>query len=333
MKTPIPLLPILWLPSIFLNAQDLSSTAEIIRIMEDSDILYNFEVVDLEITALPGSDQLIYHQYYRKTGPDGSFSTMQYNPLPTELQALMDQAEKHFSNNEIAQAQEFYKEILTLDSTYYKAQTYLGQTYGIQGDFKTAISLYRQVIQKNYIDYMAHWFLADAFLRTGEPEKALSEIITAHILNRNNPRILNSLNVILQENKKKLKDWKFIPQFEIDSVEGTGVRIRAEEEWLGWAMTEAVWRYEPGFSADRKNDIMTKTKQCIIGYISNKDKKDFKKNEGLAAFQAAADKGLIDAFILYEFVLPQYPLVGAQLTEALLEEIAQYLLTIRTEGK
>jgi hypothetical protein len=64
-----------------------------------------------------------------------------------------------------------------------------------------------------------------------------------------------------------------------------------------------------------------------------KDKKEIKKMPELNALQMAMDKDLINAYIFYEIILPQYPRVASNLEPAFIEEIKEYVIQVRGKGK
>src|SRR5690606_5444260 len=123
--------------------------------------------------------------------------------INNQTQTHLTKAEEYFNERDFSLARNMYQEALASDPDYYELMTYIGQTYWIDGEHDKAIQWYEKTIQLNYIDYMAHWFLADAYKVQGDLDKALDEINIAMILNRNNPRIKKSFNDIYQQKKLK----------------------------------------------------------------------------------------------------------------------------------
>jgi tetratricopeptide (TPR) repeat protein len=207
----------------------------------------------------------------------------------------------------------------------------------MEGDFIEAKKWYRKAIQKNHLDFMARWFLADAMLDAKDPKGALQEITVAHILNRNNPRILNSFNTIYAANKLKTPTWTFNPQYSIDSIGPKKVKVDFDGDWLGYALVKTVWRYEPGYAESMggtRTEISTnQEREALLNLMLPKDKKEIKKMPELNALQMAMDKDLINAYIFYEIILPQYPRVASNLEPAFIEEIKEYVIQVRGKGK
>ena len=316
-------------------AQDLHTPAEIIKIMEASPVTYELSTLETSIPPKDRSDNLNYNDFYRIS--DGNeISTYKYKP-DSGVKACMSAAEMYFEKNKHSLARDMYLHALELDSSYFMAMTYVGQTYGIQGDFEKASEWYLKTINLNYIDYMAHWFLADCYKKLGKNELAVNEITIAHILNRNNPRLLKSLQEIYKINKLEFHDWPFNPQYKIDSLDVNKVRIAFETEWLGYALVKALWQYEPGYSesmgVEAGSFSTLEYKECLLAVMSSFDKKKIKNHPEFKAMQLALDKKMITEFILYEIVLPDHPFVAYQLSEQSIKDIKDYVILARGNQK
>jgi len=278
---------------------------------------------------------LNYNHYYRVNN-EGAILTLKYE-IDSVVQAYLSVAEEYFQDRKFSLARDLYFEALIVDSTFYQVMTYIGQIYGIEGDFDTAIEWYKRAISLNYIDYMAHWFLADAYRMQGDIDKAVDEITIAMILNRNNPRIKKSLNRIYELKRLKTDDWTFNPQLKIDSIGIDHVRIAFDIDWLGYAMVKAVWKYEPGYKesmgVDKDSFSALEEKESIACLMATFDKKKLKKHPEFKALKLALDKDRIDEFIFYEIVLSEHPFVAYQLSEEFIISIKDYVKAVRGKQK
>lgn len=321
----------------FLNGfgQEIYTPVEIFEIMEKSIISYELNILEKEIPPKDRSGNLNYNHYYRVID-EGVISTYDYE-IDSNAISYLTQAEEYFLTNRISLARDMYLEVLRVDSSYFQVMTYIGQTYGIEGDFENAIEWYNKAISLNYIDYMAHWFLADAYIKQGNIDKAVDEITIAMILNRNNPRIKKSFNDIYELKKFKKADWSFNPQMEIDSIGINKVSISMDINWLGYAVVKALWKYEPGYKESKgvsEGSFSTiEEKEGFVSLMTSFDKKKLKKHPEFRALKLALDKNMIDEFILYEIVLPDYPFVAYQFSEELIISIKNYVKEIRGNQK
>jgi tetratricopeptide (TPR) repeat protein len=326
---------ILGLAFLSVRGQQIHSPAEILKIMEKSPISYELNALKKEFLPQDRTENLNYNQYYR-TNDGSQISTFEYK-IDSNAQAYLSKAEEYFQEKKFSLARELYLEALRADSSYFKVMTYIGQTYGIEGNFDKAIEWYNKTISLNYIDYMAHWFLADAYKIKGELDKAVDEITIAMILNRNNPRIVKSLNEIFELKKLKTNYWTFNPQMEIDSIGINKVRVSFNSDWLGYAMVKALWKYEPGYkkSMGVSDDSFStiEEKECILSLMTSFDKKKLKKHPEFRALQVALDKKMIEEYIFYEIVLPELPFVAYQLPVEFINDIKKYVIEVRGKLK
>lgn len=335
MKKKLLILGILGIGILTIKAQEIHTPAEILKIMEKSTISYELSVLENEIPQKDRTTILNYNHYYRINN-ESKISTHKYE-IKDDVQAYLTKAEKYFHDKKFSFAREMYLEVLKADSTYFMVMTYIGQTYGIEGDFDKAIEWYKKTIDLNYIDYMAHWFLADAYKTKGELDNALDEITIAKILNRNNTRIDLSYKEIYALNKLKTDDWTFNPQIKIDSVGTKKVSVSFHSDWLGYAMVKAVWEHEPGYRKSMGVSEGTfstiEEKECFVSLITSFDKKKLKKNPEFKALQLSLDKKMIDEFIFYEILLPDYPQVAYQLPIDFIIDLKNYVIQVRGKQK
>lgn len=313
-------------------AQKIHSPQEIVDILEKSPVDYELHMLEEEMPAPDRSENVVLHNYYR-VERDGELLTFSYEISP-EGASYLEAAEKFFGEKNYAEARALYEKVLESDPGFHKARTYIGQTWGIEGDFKKAIKWYEGAIELNYIDYMAHWFLADALLKAKKIDKAVDEITIAYILNRNNPRIRASLDKIYGEKGLSREDWHFNPQVDMEPTSDTSVAIYFHPDWLGYALVKALWRFEPGYRQSMGFDkdeffSLLEEREALAAQMSATDEEKIKSYPELEALRDAATLDLVEEFILFEILLPQYPQVANQFPEEMIGSIADYVLRVR----
>ncbi len=311
--------------------QDLHMPDEILKIMEKSIVTYEIKILEQDILPIDRSEKLNYNFFYR-VEKGNKISTFEF-VIDSNATGFLHKAETFFAEKKYVSAREMYLKALEVDPKYYTAMTYVGQTYGIEKNYKKAIEWYKKTIQLNFIDYMAHWFLADIYKSQGEIDKAVDEITIAMVLNRNNPRIKKAMEDIYKLKKLKTEDWVFNPQMKIDSTGINKVKIEYKGDWLGYALVKAVWEFEPGYKKSmgvEKGTISTiEEKECFVSLMGSFDKKKIKKNPEFNALQLALDNEMIDEYIFFEIVLPEYPFAAYQLTEEFVNDIKNYVIQVR----
>lgn len=321
--------------SLFLTAQEIHSPAEIIKIMEASKLSYSIKILEKKLECQDYSKRLNYHDVYRVQDGD-QLKTNNIKPNK-KAASFLSKAEKYFQLNELDSALAFYQYTLNADSTVYTAMTYIGQIYGIRKDYPNAILWYKKAIRKNYIDYMAHWFLADIYTSTNRVNDAVDEIVIAKILNRNNPRIQNAMEAIFTKAKIHYEDWCFNPQYELGKNADSSINVTADEKWLGFALVKAVWEYEPGYRESmgvaKNNYAIIEDRESILslymGLTNSKTK--FNKDPQFKVLKKALDEKFMDPYIIYEIILPKTPSAAYQLSEEVINLMKEYVLKIRCD--
>lgn len=329
------LILLLFLIPFIAKTQQIHTPMEIVQIMSNSKLSYEIDALNKTIECQDYSSKLNYHDCYRVI-KNGELITYRIS-VSEKAKPVFDKAEDFFSKRELDSALVYYQQSLKIDTTLYNVMTYIGQIYGTKKDYDTAISWYEKVISKNYIDYMAHWFLADLYLHKNELKKAVDEIVIAQILNRNNPRIKDELMTILKNAKIDYSDWCFNPQVEILKKGDNKIGIALSEKWTGYAMAKALWMFEPGYKKsmgiEEGHYSTLEDKECLISELVGLEngKINIKKDPQLLALRNAGDEKCLDQYILYEIVLPQTPAVAYQLPVESILSIKDYILKVRSK--
>ena len=317
-----------------ISGQQLHNPAEILNILESSKISYNIDVLKEPVESPDFSDNLNIHNVYRIESDSGIF-VYSYS-LEDKAEQYFNKAEEYFTDRSLDSAITYYEKVLEEQPDYYKVMTYIGQMHGSLGRLDEALDWYKKVIEVNYIDYLAHYLIADIYRLKGDFKNAINEITIARILNRNNPRMAELQFLIYKKGKLKIEDYYFNPQYKITQNETGGVEIKMNLDWMGYALTKAVWEFEPGYKesmgveAGIYSSLEDKEALLVLytGLISI-GKKTIKKNTDFKNLEKAIKNGYLTEFIIYEIVLPELPNVAYQLPIEQIETIKDYLLSTR----
>lgn len=314
-------------------SQNIHTPSEILKIMENSEISYEFEILKQNKEIPDRSNILVYNDYYQE-GDSNSYTTLAYKPNDL-VKDYVAKAEDYFRAGEIIKSRELYLKALEIYPTYFKLMTYVAQTYGIENNNEEAINWYKKSIKNNFIDYMAHWFLSDIYLKTGNKNDALREITIASVLNRNNPRIKKALENVYKQCRLKNEEWTFNPQYELKKASDKKVTVRFESNWMGYAITKAIWKYEPDYRKNMGESDSTlsikEEKEALITMMVglNKTKGVFRKYPEFKALKKSFENKYVEEFILYEIILPDYPYVAMQIPSYFIESVCDYAITVR----
>lgn len=312
--------------------QKIRTLNEILTIIEKSEIEY--DLYEMIVKAYPENytDKLNRNDVYQIES-SGVRIAFKYR-LKKESKSFIKEADKCYKKGEALKAREFYEKALKFQFELYNIIVCIGQTYDLEKDYDSAIKYYREAVEKNYIDYKAHWLLAEGLARTEKKDEAVKEITIAHILNRNDPYVKTSLEKIYSRNKLNYADWKFNPQVEFNSDKIKYIRIQLDPEWSGYALCNAVWEFEPGYKEKMEEEYedvsLIKEKECI--YCLNEflsQNKKYIKLPSLKALKKANELGRINDFIYYEVYLPQYPSDIYKFSEADVQNLVDYVLIVR----
>lgn len=325
---------LLFLCTNLLNAQKLHSPKEILEILENSTLSYQINELEAPIPVKDQTYNLNTSDFYRIE--EGKNLLTKSVELTEEAAELKKKAETAFRSKKYAEARNFYQKIKVLHPEYSKLTTYIGQTYFLEGDVEKSIRLYKEAIDQNPIDYIGHWFLARSYLYNEDFDKALDEYVTAHLLNRNHKMITSELQEVMAMFKKNYEDWTFNPQFKVSTVDSLNVKIFYGSEWMPYALTKAVWAYEPGYRAsmglgpDEQISILEEKEALASFYIVNLDNKKINQQPFFKALDKAFNNKQFDEFILYEILLVKIPFIAYQLPDEMLANLRNYILETRS---
>ncbi|MFA6151400.1 MAG: hypothetical protein WC716_08770 [Chitinophagaceae bacterium] len=323
--------------SLSLSAQKskIHTSAELLKIAVDSKLSYSVSIMEKPIPPENYEDKLVMPDYYRVHEGE-SIIVKKYN-INAKAKAMFESAEADFQANKFTEAREKYLMAYADDTTLSLALTYAGQVAEHSANYVDAESLLKRSVRQNYADYMAHWFLANVYEHNGVIKKAKEEILIAHILNRNNPRIISALKrIILKEGFSYHDDWQFNPQIMVQKTD-SGINVQYGGIWLGYALARAIWQFEPGY-----RESMGVAKDADLSYNQDREKEGLlgvlvaaksdagkKLPKDVLALQSATEKGMFQEYLFYEIWLPKRPEIALQLPAKFIDEIGTYILKVR----
>ena len=308
-------------------AKEENPLQEAMEIIKESKTLYSLKYLDKPI-PVPDRSRLINYPVYREK--KGDSYDVKAIKATGEAKKLLDKAENYFGSHQYAKARDAYTLALQEDPKLYSAITYIGQTYGIEKNWDKAELWYKKAIEANYVDFLAHWLLADVYKIKGQKEKALDEISIAKVLNRNNPRLEALRKEIYGLNGLNIKNWTFNPQVRMsrDSVTGN-VNIVADSIWSYYAFVQAAWFYEPVYKAKAKKYSMPQAmyRECLMGFLPFiGDKALVDSVDVLKRLVKVIEADKLDEFVFYDMLLLDYPTASFQLDKKQIEGLKDYLI-------
>ncbi len=315
-------------------AQQLHTPQEVLQYMKKSSIEYQIDSV--EVSKKPISFPLI------ETGQilisNDQEIQIQQNSffLPRKAKKYRKKARKAVRKNNFSKAKKYYKKAIGEAPDQTELIHEVTDFYWENEKMEELIFLEKKVIETNPIDFLAHAKLAVAYQNINEKEKALEHIITAHLYNRNHPRIIQQLKSIFQEHRMDYQDYSFFPKYRIIKVDEKIVVEAMDAPWRSFGACKALWQNEEDYRKQMShlanvslNQI--EQKECLLNaLITYNGMKTGKENFPLLDILGTSlQHGMVDDFILYEIQLRNDPNLIHFLTKEKIDKVIKYLKTIR----
>lgn len=316
--------------------------ADIIKIIDESNIEYQLDQIGKNDKLPQPKLELIEHGIFLKKDKDGSVNITTYeseqknNP---EYNSLLADAEIEFNAHNYSKAREKYQQILNIDPNNAQIMTYLGQVYSEENKPDEAFNMYQKAITINFLDYMAHWFLADMLVTRDKLDEAVHEITIAHLLNRNNPRVLSELKAVYKKAGRSYPEWTFTPRCILTSKSPDVVSLKTDiacQEWFAYSICKAVWQYEPNYretmmKKTKEADFLVEEHECLLilatSVLIDENKKP--TDPAIVTLVNAAKQNKINEYAIYEILLREKPQIAYGLNQTNIIPLIDYLLEIR----
>ncbi|MDD5361961.1 MAG: tetratricopeptide repeat protein [Ignavibacteria bacterium] len=292
-------------------------------------------IIDYKIKCPDYSSILNVNDFYR-TEDDKGLNLLKFN-LNQKAADNFSQGEVFFANGNMDSAVVYYQKAYAEDSSAFNALTYIGQCYSLTKKYDEAEAVLKKVIEKNYIDYMAHWFLSDVYAVRNKWKDAAREITISSVLNRNNPRIHTRLVEVYKKANINWNEFTFNPQIKLIDLGGTdSVKILSDRKWLMYANTKAVWAFEYQYRESMGGEkaefsIQEELESLAVLYtgLKNADE-DFDDVPELVALEKAIKNKMLYQYIFYEVMFLKHPIIAYTLPREELDKIADYVMKVRT---
>lgn len=316
-----------------------SADKNLLQLMKDSKKMYklisvpkdsaDFFIVDSTNTYWMN---LSFYKYYH-------IQSVKDDSLLFYAKENKDLAETAFTIEDYEQAIHFYQKALEYDPENSQIVTYIGQCLRRLGKPKEALKMYEKAIKMNYFDYQTHLFASGALIDLGKTKKARKELLTAHVLNKNNTTTQYNLQVFLKDNKQKFVDWSGYPQCDF-SVDADTIVMRFTKDWMFYTMCKALWIHEPeydkqqtdyqpdtfGYLLERENDSYL----CeLLGYLVQQDSIEARPEMDFLKKHFKDDDKV--CFIVYEKILADDPSFAMNLKKEFIEELIAYVEKYKIE--
>lgn len=304
--------------------QQLHTLAEIIQIMKDSKLLYDFGAIPDSVASEKNEQRrpvLRSRQHIQKV--NGRPTLVEYTVTPEVQQQLDLLNESNLAKN-YSLSLGFSRKMVELDSSFNPARTLIGDAFYLLQEYDSAIYWLRESTKHNFADYEAHWFLADAMLAKHDTAGAMRELTLAHVLNVNANLLTQSLGDYRKLKGRELSEWEFRPYVSIHQT-GDTVFARYSARGEGYALVKAVWQYEPGYA---EKMLGRKPDQVSFRMLEEREavqcarETDSLLNKKLIKIERA---GYFEEFLLYEIAAKRFPEWIPTLPRNIINRIVEYV--------
>lgn len=323
------------------HAQRLSTPLEILDYMEASKTEYEVGHLFQDIPFERGP--VLPHGIFIDTLHGREYAVSYSEKETQEIYTWRMKARDAIStaNPNYKKSRRFLGKVLEAMPQHAQAHTLMGQTYFEEGHLKAAKPWLQKALNKNTVDYLAYWLLAEIYWKTNERDSALNYITRAHVYNRNYPRLWFRLKEMYkEEGRDYFGNWAFHPQYQITAEKQENkVYVFADGIWLSYAIYKAVWAFEEGYEYIKGTQatttyLMQEELEATLGLyltyaaLSEEDKRDYPT---IRALEQAIDRDLLHAFVMYEILLPKQPSIANHITELFMQEIQEYIQLVRQQ--
>lgn len=231
-----------------------------------------------------------------------------------DVDAAMQQAEADFARGDLDKARQSYLRAHLLNSKYYYAPLFIGDTYFKQHEMAYADEWFEQATKIDPNIETAYRYWGDALLAENKLDEARSKYIEAIIADPYNQTSWNGLNNWRNRTKANLSWLKLKDGVSVSEKDGkTNVTMNSSlptplsAAWLAYGMNHALWMNEkfkkefPNESAYRRSlKEETESLNMFLEVLSGENKPDqsAQADPGIQMLIKIKQAGLLDPFAL-----------------------------------
>ncbi len=328
-----------------LIGQRIHEPAEILRMMEKSEIVYTIDTLIQEKKEARYNDIGQKSERLVRIATETEVRLDEERPLNEnkKLKNKLKKGDKNLGKGKNEKARVCFTKANEISPSDTRIINRIGDSYFYEKDYPSAVFWYDRALEFNSINTDALVQSALAHMEMGDSEKALSRISLAHIYNRNDKKVLEQLKTVYEKFGLNYNDTHFEPVYKLSKNDDKNIKIEyGHSIWAAYAAVKAVWKFEPNYSQDmaklsRQTEDIIREKEAVFNalltYESLEDSNKAKQFPLLALLSEISIKGQIDNFIMYEIISRIDPLYPLLLSSEKQESLKNYLLTYRSKIK
>lgn len=317
------------------SQENVNNPGVVFEYMKKSPIMFN--VKELNDTILPPDrSKNLLENKFRRIKDSSEYLVMEYDELIYQDKIFIE-AEKLFSEGKYPEALLAYKNLYQKYPDFTKALTLQGLCLIKSGNQDDAIDVLRDAVSENFIDFQAHKLLAGIYDDMELLDVAVRHILYAHILNRNDAEINNKRIELFKKKGLNASSWVFVPQVKYEASK-SDVDIFIKPQYEGYGIVDAVWRYDDDYRKTKKNADakinLNRFQEFVVAQAVMLSRTPwYGETEEGRIIKKVIETRMVNEFIYYEIILPDYPEEVRKLSEELINKIVKYVMTVRGEVK
>ncbi len=316
------------------QSQSLHTPSEIQNIVKNSDKVYIFDTL-LEFSTST-SPHIISKTLDFSISKKDNFVDLSDYKLRKKGKKSLKKANNYFSAGKYTKAFNLYRTLYESTKAS-KMLPLLAHCADLAEKTETSLVYYNQLLLLQPKSPNILFAIANLEHKSGNLNTAFRKINLAHLYDRNNPVILDSLISIYHSKGFVYKNINFEPRYQLYADADSNIVIKsADIPWKAYATCKAVWAYEPDYKFKMKflssADIsIIEEKECLLNALLSYEKLPHEKSQYpmLAILSNALSEKRIDDFILYEMTSKKHPVIIERLSDMRIEQLIEYMMTYK----
>ncbi|MFN3444172.1 MAG: tetratricopeptide repeat protein [Bacteroidia bacterium] len=207
-------------------------------------------------------------------------------------------AEKHFGKANYIEAAKQYQIAIGLDSNFYQARLYLGDSYYMLKDYVTAAQYFRNAIKVEPTLVEPRKFLVDALTNLGAYEEATEECVQSMLIYPDVAMYLKLEDLAQRKGKKFNREWIYREILPAVSYKQQPINVKSAS-WKYYLDAKA--KFDTAFY-DKKTGIIKDNPVTKQKYLEVYCWEQMLKQAPIEHFKAAREmheKGYLDCYVLF----------------------------------
>lgn len=319
------------------QSQNLHTPSEIKTIVKNSERTYIFDtLVELSV---PNTPQIISKTLDFSIFQKENFVDLKGYKLNKKARKSLKKANNYFSSGKFGKALKLYRGLYESTNAS-KMLPLMAHCANLANENEISLRYYNQLLLLSPKSPALLFAIANLEHRSGNINAAFRQINKAHLYDRNNPIILDSLISIYQSKGFVYQNDSFQPKYQLYENADSSIVIKsADIPWTSYATCKAIWAYEPEYKFKMKfistADIsIIEEKECLLNALLSYEKlpSGHEQYPMLGIVSKALPEKRIDDFILYEMTLKKYPIMMERFSEMRMEELIDYIMTYKVRA-